>query len=536
MFIATAIKVTVNLAGITSAMTSTHVMHDSGASHGIFHNRDLLTNIRTIADYAEIRGMGGAPIYTNEVGEFMDLSTVYIADGAIVNVLSNSWMSDHGIDIEYDNIAQTYTVRNPEISPMKETVFGRVGGLYAVDMEQRFAFASTVAERALKYTKRDLKKAEQAREIQRRLGYPSDADLAKIAGGGGAVTNVPVTAKDIARAEDIFGPDASAIKGKMRQGKSKHVIIEESYRPNDILQKYLVDLYFVHVDPYLIGLIQPVDFTQTTHLTDRSTESIRSAMRAQFAEIASQEYEVETILVDGEGGIAALEDEIKEAGYEFNTSGPKQHVPAVERKIETLKGRIRSIHHSLPWNLPYSLLRYEVKYATLMLSMVPCNTRVDPTSAYEQFYGRKVNLTRQLALSFGDYVEVHNNQQVVSNNIEERALSCIALLPLLNQQGTYLFFSLKSRRVLKGDKWKALPTPQWVIDRMNLLARNQKRKLPEDPVFTRRASTDDLPHIPDEDLFDAINTEQEVDNFDEEDIGPNDRDDWEDAIPEEIVS
>lgn len=75
-------------------------------------------------------------------------------------------------------------------------------------------------------------------------------------------------------------------------------------------------------------------------------------MRSQFAEISSQEYEVDTILVDGEGGRAALEDEINEAGYKYNTSGPKQHVSAAERKIKTLKGRIRTIHHSLPWNLP----------------------------------------------------------------------------------------------------------------------------------------------------------------------------------------
>ena len=111
VIIAKAIAITVNLAGITSAMTSSLIMHDSGVSHGIFHNRDLLTNIRKIADYAEIRGMGGAPY---EVGDFMNLSTVYIV---IVYVLSNSLMSDHGINIEYDNAAQTCTVRNPSKSP-----------------------------------------------------------------------------------------------------------------------------------------------------------------------------------------------------------------------------------------------------------------------------------------------------------------------------------------------------------------------------------------------------------------------------------
>ena len=71
------------------------------------------------------------------------------------------------------------------------------------------------------------------------------------------------------------------------------------------------------------------------------TEAIRKGPRSQ---ITAQDFEVSTLLFDGEGGITALETEMKEAGYELNTAGPKQHVPEVERKIGTLKGRLRSIH------------------------------------------------------------------------------------------------------------------------------------------------------------------------------------------------
>jgi len=274
----------------------------------------------------------------------------------------------------------------------------------------------------------------------------------------------------------------------------------------------------------------PVDMPLVTHLDNRKTSSIRKALRSQLSEIVSQEFEVSTLLFDGEGGIQALEDELKEAGYEVNTAGPKQHVPHVERKIGTLKGRIRSIHHSLPWNLPYTLLRYEVKYASLVMSMVPHHGRMDPTSPYEQFYGRKVDFKRQLRLSFGEYAEVHNNQPTASNTLEERAISCVAMLPLLNKQGTYLFFNLKTRSVLKGDKWKALPTPQWVIDRMNQLAKNQKRQLPKDPEFSRNVASDDEPHIDDEDLFNASDEDQDV-YEDDGNLGPNIRDDWDVAEP-----
>ena len=59
--VAVSIVIDINTTKVTSALTSCyHVMHDSGASHGVFHNRDLLKNIRRVAERAEIRGMGGS--------------------------------------------------------------------------------------------------------------------------------------------------------------------------------------------------------------------------------------------------------------------------------------------------------------------------------------------------------------------------------------------------------------------------------------------------------------------------------------------
>ena len=170
--------------------------------------------------------MGGESLFTNEVGDFEDLAIDFITDGAIVNVLSHSHMHDHGMIITLKNDA--FTIRNPKSHLQSGLVFGRVGELYAVDMRKVFTGGvTTVAERALKYQKREIKHAELAREISRRLGFPSDADLTKIAGGGGSLANVPICAKDVRTAADIFGSDATAIKGKMRQSKSKHITFEE---------------------------------------------------------------------------------------------------------------------------------------------------------------------------------------------------------------------------------------------------------------------------------------------------------------------
>ena len=64
-----------------------------------------------------------------------------------------------------------------------------------------------------------------------------------------------------------------------------------------------------------------------THLGSRKTETIRKGLRSQLAEITVQEFEVSTLLFDGEGP-----SEIDEGGrLRTETAGPKQHVPEVER-------------------------------------------------------------------------------------------------------------------------------------------------------------------------------------------------------------
>lgn len=47
----------------------------------------------------------------------------------------------------------------------------------------------------------------------RQLGYPSLRDMNKMLVKG-IVVNVPVTIKDILRAEKIYGPDVASLKGK----------------------------------------------------------------------------------------------------------------------------------------------------------------------------------------------------------------------------------------------------------------------------------------------------------------------------------
>eukprot|EP01036_Dinobryon_divergens_P030767 gene30767-40063_t len=67
------------------------------------------------------------------------------------------------------------------------------------------------------YTKRQVKKAEEAARVRRRLFFPSDEAIPRLS----SINNIPVTRQDIMRSIDIFGRDRSAIRGKLTDSKTE---------------------------------------------------------------------------------------------------------------------------------------------------------------------------------------------------------------------------------------------------------------------------------------------------------------------------
>ena len=79
-------------------------------------------------------------------------------------------------------------------------------------------------------------------------------------------------------------------------------------------------------------------------------------------------------------------------------------------------------------------------------------------------------------LTYGEYVELYmaNN---VTNTMEPRTISAIALHPSGNLQNGWNFMSLDTGRILHRNQWTRLSTSNDVIQRVNEIAKKERQPL-----------------------------------------------------------
>jgi len=131
-----------------------------------------------------------------------------------------------GAIIDYDNDTDQYILSFNDDHTYVPLIFNRVGGLYCVDMsnmdDSYYAMgSSTVRMNKLKYTKREVQRADEVMKFRRRLSFPADETIPKYQ----SIINIPITRKDVVRSIDIYGKDRNSIRGKDTKRKTDTVQI-----------------------------------------------------------------------------------------------------------------------------------------------------------------------------------------------------------------------------------------------------------------------------------------------------------------------
>ena len=456
--------------------TATEVLLDNQAGRSIFKNKDLLSNVCTVTPFY-IGGIDGGSrgLCIQEDGEFNDLGRVGLATQAAANILSKTRLIDAGNAVAYDPDADVYHLHGAQRSytfSRKMNKNGSRSSHYACDMafpSEHHALVATVADNMRQYTKREVGQASKARELMARLAHASSQATIDMLDAG--LIHCDVTKQDVRNADAIFGSSIAALKGKTHKLASTPASAVIAPRVTQVQQILAVDIFFVKNLPFLLGQLIPLGLALCIPLKNRSAPLVAKAIRSFINTAKSRDFDCVQLRTDGEGALGAMRDELSGLGILLDTSGPGQHVPVIERKIQTVKERVRAHVNNLPFVMTRLLLTTCVLFCVSRINMQPSRMSTSRISPIEQFTGLKIDSARDLRVQFGDYVQA--TVRDTDNSMRSRTQGCIALLPMGNLTGSVKMWCLATNHTVIKDQFTVLPMSDLVIQHINELAASE---------------------------------------------------------------
>jgi len=169
-------------------------------------------------------------------------------------------------------------------------------------------------------------------------------------------------------------------------------------------------------------------------------------------------FQVKRIQLDGQ--FEGIQDELTGQGPWINITSRHEHVPKVERYINTVKEWVRFIYYTLPFQKLPGRMTEEMEYSTVFwLNSFPNQKGISKSISPKRMRtGQDVNYKRYCTLGFVSYDQVHEQH---NNDMETRTAG-----GKYTRGGDY-FFSLTTGRILNRSHWTKLPMPAEVITRVH---------------------------------------------------------------------
>ena len=189
------------------------------------------------------------------------------------------------------------------------------------------------------------------------------------------------------------------------------------------------------------------------------------ALAGMLGVAQSKQFDVVEVRSDNEGGVAKLRPDIESLEIKLETAVPGGHVPHVERRIRTIKERVRAQQHRLPFSLPLTLLIWCVYFCVFCINLQRTSGSMSDISPSEAFSGVKLDMRKHIKSAFGDFVHVTGRE--TDNSMRARTAGGIALMTDGQQSGGTKVYMLQSKRVVTAGTITILPTPDVVIAYLN---------------------------------------------------------------------
>ena len=467
------------------------VVLDNASSINLFGNSDLLSGI-VQSSIVAVTGVGG-DLKVHREGTFCKSFDTYFHEGFDCNILSQARVEDvikstDGASITYDPDTGNFEVNIPGSGYWCFARRDDLGGLRVARAYPETAFI-TVSENRRKYTKRELRGADNARELIRRANFPSDKAMASLVNTGNLL-NSPITSSDVHRATTIDGGVIPAEMGKGTKRKPTVLSEEPSTAVVDKDVHLGCDLFFVDGHAFLLT-VSNFGYGMAAYLGlekykgTRAGTNIWNYLSAMFAAYFAYGFNLVSFSVDKEPGIEAYRSKIEEKGMKYNPKSSESKVTKVERRIRTIKERDRSTRPSLPFKIFGVFLVYSILNNVRCINLFPC-TASPHVAPREIFSGIRCDYRRDLNVAFGDYCLVYDTSisPFTQNSPKRRKEECVALLPVGNQDGDVKFLSLATGKILTRNNFKVFPMPDTVIAHIDaMFDKSGAKKYSMAPVY-----------------------------------------------------
>ena len=313
-------------------------------------------------------------------------------------------------------------------------------------------------------------------ELIRNSGYEAIKSLAS-ALKHGTFNNAPCTSKNLYDAIRVYGgePEAGA-KGK---GHVK-AIPTHAIEPTDILiaseTTLEADLFFIDKLTFLLS-VSSYGYAMASYLGAslkgvRLASSVWDYLRLHFSAYTAKGQKVTSLKADPEGCFGANRLKIEESNVTFIPTTAENKCKHVERRIQYIKNKDRSIKAGLPFPLFGALLVFCVLTAVRLSNFFPVASSPIGISPVEVFTGIRPDYKRDIPHGFGDYGLVTPPQSDPPAAYNSSAPRRESSLYIWNDK----VWSLRSQRILGRVKFEPRAMPSEVVVYLHQLAQAANHK------------------------------------------------------------
>ena len=326
------------------------VLLDSESTDHIFCSDRLVTDVVSVTngEFLRLHSSGGH-LDTHQKGKFGGF-TVWCNPSSLANILSLSLVTEQHrvtMDSSVENalvvhVSSDHVIKFCRYSP--GLCYFDTSSINIPKLRHAFNFPNTVHSNKQCFGKRELRKADLAVLLNRRINHVAKGKAIRIMKMS-LIRNNPLTVGDVRRSHATHGPPLPPIQGRTRYQESPRVkevdivqIPKELF--NDLRDVILgVDFYYVNGVAMFHSMSRKIGCRTVSFPMSRSATSIVEEMKKTFKTYNARGFRIAGVHADKE--FEKVEQDVLPARMQI--CGVDDHVPEIERSIQTQKNENRSV-------------------------------------------------------------------------------------------------------------------------------------------------------------------------------------------------